>query len=439
MNDMYPDLADLCFLCGEEHVKTTEPIAVFECVVCNTTYLKDADDSTEIMCGGCAPHYGKCEQCKDNIVDKRTHYQYLDTATNHKHNVHGLCTQCFNKTVDRCKLCRIYLKKGQGPMCPECIVNVTKCDLCNRDIRKTNAKEVDGKLLCGGCYGQRVSHCNYCEKLSIDVGQHYHHRHGEGMAGCRKCIGSPVMGYRFKPAPRFFGQGVLYYGIENEYDFPATTYKKHTDALRMLYAQDDLRYFVHDGSLNFGVEMIFNPMTFDYFSGIQELLPVEVPNSRGVTAGCHVHMSKDAFTTFHLFKFMNFLTENVKKFHPLFQREIGEISPVTGKKYCEEVPYSAKELARTRYGNRKYWWINLKNKATIEIRIFKAARKSSELQAIVQSLDALYYYTKDNTQKALTFEGYLDFMNQKQYEQACEVFGVGMFNINRNKQKKGKK
>jgi hypothetical protein len=206
----------------------------------------------------------------------------------------------------------------------------------------------------------------------------------------------------------------------------------------MLYANDDLRYFVHDGSLNNGVEMIFNPMTFDYFSGIQELLPQEVPNHRGDTAGCHVHMSKDAFTTFHLFKFMNFLTENVSKFHPLFQRTIGEVSPKTGKQYCEEIGYPPKELARTRYGNRKYWWINLKNKATIEIRIFKAARNSAELQAIVQSLDALYYYTKDTTQNTQTFDGYLEYMNQKQYEQACEVFGIGMFHTNRNKQKRGK-
>jgi hypothetical protein len=250
------------------------------------------------------------------------------------------------------------------------------------------------------------------------------------------------MNYRFKPTPIYHGQGVLYYGIENEYDFTYDTYKKSTDALRKWRVEDDLRYFVHDGSLNWGVEMVFNPMTFDYFSKLEDVIPPHVENEGDDTAGCHVHMSKDAFTTFHMYKFLNFLTEHQKALAPIFKREVGWTSPVNGKMYCEPLPISAKQAARDRNGNRKYWWINLKNTATLEIRIFKACKTSNEMREIVQFLDALYYYTKDNSVSLITFTGFLDTLGTKEYRHVAGVFNVNTLhskNVNSNISRKGGK
>jgi hypothetical protein len=175
-------------------------------------------------------------------------------------------------------------------------------------------------------------------------------------------------------------------------------------------------------------------MTFDYFSSLEEVLPDKIKNEGDDSAGCHVHMTKDAFTSLHMYKFINFLTENQGLLAPILKRKVGWTSPVNGKMYCEPLPVTSKQAALTRNGDRKYWWINLKNAATIEIRIFQACKTSNELREIVQFLDALYYYTKDASVSLISFTGFLDTLGAKEYRHVA-----GVFNVSTNISRKGGK
>lgn len=416
----WPRLRELCRNCGDKYRRNTPPLKIKECDRCRDVI----QDNRKKLCNHCDEHFSLCPTCNAHYVRKDWDVIAFNNDTDRFEDVPRECAECLTDKYSKCKVCGIHLVGPYDDICNECTANLIECDLCGEVALKKYYKRIDNKTICPACVNNRVATCRICGQTKVDVGKEYHHHKGNNENGCRDCIGSPILRYNFKPKPKFFGQGVLYYGIENEYDFTEHTYRRYTDRLRKMYAQDDLRYFVHDGSLRHGVEMVFHPQTFDHIMLLQEPLPTDVTNHVGTTAGLHIHMSKDAFTTFHLYKFLNFITMNADKaFHPIFQRKIGHTSPVNGKIYCEPFPLTVKQIARGRTGDKKYWWINLSNPHTIEIRLFKAAKNSTELRAVIQFLDSLYYYTKDTAVNDLSLDQYFKFMrSEKHYEDVYQVF-----------------
>lgn len=419
----WPKLRDFCHDCGIKHMDNVQPKLVAQCVECGEIFehAENADKKHRNLCKECIDAYHLCECCENNYVFKGRVIIYHDLKLNEEIKTNTLCGFCEATTLRNCGICN-KLMKGDKKFCPTCERDAIPCDMCG-ELVAPNTERIQNKVMCRNCRNQRAGMCTICKEKAIDVGRKYHHHHHDGnVNGCRECIGSPIMHYNYKPKPVFFGKGVLYYGIENEFDFRENNFRKMTDFLREYYKHDTLRYFAHDGSLNYGVEMIFNPMTFGYFETIPELIPPNILNNPGETAGCHVHMTKDAFTTFHLFKFLNFLTQYQMGMYPIYKRTVGRASPKNGKVYNKPLPYKNAVIAKQRTGDEKYWWINLKNKETIEIRLFKSASTTNELRAIIQSLDCLYYYTKDNSPATITFEGYMSALQCKRYEIAWETF-----------------
>jgi hypothetical protein len=251
------------------------------------------------------------------------------------------------------------------------------------------------------------------------------------------------MGYRFKKPPVFKGLGKLFYGIENEYEFLSTDYKAQTDAMRQFAAKEpDFYHLTHDGTLKYGVELVTQPASFDVWRDRPYILPADVTNrvDKG-TAGCHIHISKEAFHEYHLFKFLKFLTEQFENFVNVFGRGVTEY----GSRQCEQINEELVVYARKGTSPTKYWWINMINKSTVEIRVFLAAEDDATIYSYLQLLHSVYYYTMSRKPRALNWkEYYLWLRDKKDYQLLAEQlekkpkpksYGVP---IPVNKQKKGR-
>ena len=220
-----------------------------------------------------------------------------------------------------------------------------------------------------------------------------------------------LLSYGHKPQPIFHGEGPLYLGVEQEMEF-------HTGAgaravmewLRDHDPDRDLFYPKHDGSLSMnGIEIVSHPMSpewalNDYPWELQDL----IRDNGGVpdrNAGLHIHVSRDAFTDYHLWKFTYFHYAN-----PIFVEKIAGRDPSqwgslaskpTRKRMTKpgavDIMVGDKALhtsIRTKRGDHiRYTAVNLTNRTTAELRYFASTHDSAVLKGYFDYVKALYAFT----------------------------------------------
>jgi len=174
-------------------------------------------------------------------------------------------------------------------------------------------------------------------------------------------------------------------------------HQDYRSAIQEFNDNEDIIYLKNDGSLNWGIELVTHPMTLSWamenfpWSKIEHL--GNALNFKGWTtdtAGIHVHVSRDGFTGYsHQAKFVNFITRNEAFFSFLAGREgsrwasfdRSNIAGISGK------------LKRSR-GSERYSAVNMQNKGTLEVRIFRSSLKMERIQMALQLVDASVKYTE---------------------------------------------
>jgi hypothetical protein len=191
------------------------------------------------------------------------------------------------------------------------------------------------------------------------------------------CINS----YSYRPSMKFHklsneNENAPFFGIELEVE------RKNSNGLKHKYMAGKIDhehwYFKTDGSLTDGFEIVTHPMTFNYiqqnekeFTNSLKLLVENGYNSYDAnTCGMHIHISKNNFTTWHLYRFLKFFVENKEFIVSISQRKMEKL-----KKWAnieDDNDTSLIYKAKKKDGNNeRYVAINLQNKATLEIRIFR--------------------------------------------------------------------
>ena len=267
-----------------------------------------------------------------------------------------------------------------------------------------------------------------------------------------------IWNYTHKPTPKFFGRSGegLFFGIENELEVPVEIAKEQVAyELYEAAGKSDLIYFKQDGTLTNGIEIVTQPMSFDYFmtkfpEGTADVMANRMRNyvsRRGgkvEQCGLHIHMSRKAFgpetvlerppngwddaterpvregqkrrAPYHLYKFAKFIYDN-----PDFVRFIaGREGCVTtqgremcsydmsklgfrktfdhhSKQYILSNNLQLREVARGKVlvgHDRRYMALNFDPQDTVELRVFKATSNLKRIRADVQFCDAAFYYTK---------------------------------------------
>ena len=186
-----------------------------------------------------------------------------------------------------------------------------------------------------------------------------------------------------------------------------------------------LAHFEHDGSLNDGVEIIFNPMTLNYIYSQENLLKTAFDKISTMarshdtsSCGLHIHYSRGKFNheaiTRLVYLFEKFRTK-LEKFarrtssYAKFYRW-GDLS----------IDYVSNHVD---YNEDRYRAVNLRNSDTIEIRIFKGTLKFSTYMASIELVNnfmqAALRFSNEETEK-LTFEEIINLLPTKYLIPYCE-------------------
>ena len=257
------------------------------------------------------------------------------------------------------------------------------------------------------------SDCTYHDEPEEDEDDEDDEDEDSGMDAA--CINS----YSYRPSMKFHklsneNENAPFFGIELEVE------RKNSNGLKHKYMagliDHEHWYFKTDGSLTDGFEIVTHPMTFNYiqqnekeFTNSLKLLVENGYNSYDAnTCGMHIHISKNNFTTWHLYRFLKFFVENKEFIIAISQRKMEKL-----KKWAnieDDNDTSLIYKAKKKDGNNeRYVAINLQNKATLEIRIFRGTLNINSFMKNIEFADALFMYTKENKDISLNgFKSYIE-------------------------------
>jgi hypothetical protein len=151
-----------------------------------------------------------------------------------------------------------------------------------------------------------------------------------------------------------------------------------------------------DGSLDYGFEIVTQPMTYSWAMAnfpwtMFEDLHDDHEFRALDTAGVHVHVSRKAFETpGHLYRWMGFVHRNPEPIQALARRGSNRWSDWNDRHDREHIKNYAKG---SRDGSR-YVPLNVQNTDTIEARFFRASLRPQAIQASLGFMDASVAYTR---------------------------------------------
>ena len=301
------------------------------------------------------------------------------------------CDDCGDESSHRLE--DLYTTADVLRLCAECRDARDTCYFCSNIIGDNSGVEdawVDGeaRTICGNC--DEHHWCDDCEE----------HHYGNPMdwhQGARQ-----VHSWNFRPAMQFHPErveGQLYIGMELETEYKNADAMQVNETLNVALGEGSLGYLKNDGSLSYGVEIVSMPMTPEFFlanypfDAIKKVKELGCRSFDANTCGIHLHVSRDAFSDTHLWRFLQFHYRN-----PTFCQTIAQRPSTT---YATWEENDGERLATISYVKKKntnpnrYVAVNLQNEHTIELRYFKGTLNADAIRKNIQFVWALYDYTRD--------------------------------------------
>lgn len=405
----------------------------FHCESCNLIHTIDKEEKEKNIYFTHVWDNGRiCKSCFDSRTCGVTPLKVKECDCCHevysyKRNMgHNYCPKCIRSSrVIKCYGCNNYhhdIESFHGrSFCINCQPKIKKCEFCKGYDLRINLKKIKGKIsshyVCKSCINDDMVECHKCgsvvNKNTIeDTGfceycksaykyctrcKSYHF----GESKCRLLMSS-VMNYSYKPALHFNvvdkDPSTVFFGFENEINYATQLGMDY--ALRTLYTSypTTTLHVKADGSVeNYGFEVVSQPMTHKFFNTINfEPMFQEEPQLKDKSCGLHVHVSKSSFEGHaHLYKFINFINEDANK--SFVSKMAGRDFPWTyrGASYAQKMELKeVGSLIKNKLPKERYHSINLTNKDTYEIRIFKGAKNEQELRQRVEFILALIEFTR---------------------------------------------
>ncbi len=314
-----------------------------------------------------------------------------------------------------CEVCRLSytetVETDLGTMCHNCVGLHQNCDSCGDLFHENTMRSHQEYTYCEICFDNLIGYCNDCEET-------YRRSELDRDGYCIECRepNSNIHEWDYQPRYKFYGKGPLYFGIELEIEF-------HGQNPDILIAAADQPYFFlkHDGSICEGAEVVSHPASFkwinDNFQNTWEkVLKVRNEGMRSFkteTCGIHIHMSKKAFSKFHLYKFLRFFRENVDFVTKISQRTEGNLNQWSALDSNESICYQAKRGCT----EERYVAVNLNPPKTVEIRIFRGNLLDTAFRKNLEFCKALFDFTAKSSCLSLTAVHFHKFVvkNKKQF------------------------
>ena len=378
----------------------------------NKTLVKSTmnkEGKEEYICGHCITHYGSCTFC-DHLHEKELIHNITFVTKDGNRDRAVACDVCFATKIRQCAFCGDFHSIGEStdiqldgrgpqPICHNCReTRIKKCSECGMEMY-VNDSRASKKLLCHECRSYKKD----------------------------------ILSWNFRPRPVFLinedkekqFKDTLFFGVELEIEKLGRCQLDNSQmsrAVRKIWPFKHV-YCVHDGSLESGFEIVSQPFTWSRHMKDRPLWEDtficfdKYGYSTGPRAGMHVHMSKAAFTTVHLYKFVNFLyKESTRQFlQAVAGRKLGE------NQYCKfdkgDVENTAK-LAKHKdnmSADKHHSAVNLENNATIETRIFAMPANFEGMYKNLEFMHALYVFSKESKYKDMVVNKFLEFLTEPQH------------------------
>lgn len=242
--------------------------------------------------------------------------------------------------------------------------------------------------------------------------------------------GALIRNYSFKPITQFISmpydaKDVPFFGIELEVERMDKSETSRGDMAQKI--ENKAWYFKNDGSLNNGFEIVTHPLTFSYIkhsakdfeNALNELSNSAYNSYNANTCGMHIHISKKAFGTWQLYKFMKFFAENVPFIVAISQRKMEKLVQWANIEDNDDNTLMYK--AKKKEGNSaRYVAINLQNYSTIEVRIFRGTLNFQSFMKNIEFVHALYMFTKES--KIITLDSFKEYISN-----SCEYSNLKKF------------
>jgi len=306
-------------------------------------------------------------------------------------------------------------------LCEHCgtsedMVHCSNCSfVCTAETIRTGP---DGECLCSGCWDSLQSQglIHTCAECSIHVAppniiiarSRYY------CPDCAPGNSQPVHNYTYNPNWQFRDTAgdnstELYLGMEIEVDTTNHTREERTIRNEL----PDWLYIKSDSSLleggRSGFEIVTHPLSIRWIGEhlsewdniLQTLYDSGVRAKETPTCGFHIHMSKAAFTSFTLYKFLKLVYGNPNLIMLVSQRDreslqrwaslsISQSSLITRVKQCGQ------------NRNDRHCAVNLGRDTTVELRVFKGSINPLTFRKNIEFATAAYIYARDHTPNELS-------------------------------------
>lgn len=455
-----------CAVCGDEYDRSEdEPEGVLQN---GELYCSDCDDSV-VSCDHCGEHVESgsfdhssfndgylnlCSSCCESGIYSGCHHceEVVVGDTMEDTSDGAVCSACFQEHYAQCDECEevtyptFYV--GESCMCKRCarkkVENIYRraaacddeCAECVDDMAAVSG--IVERLNIFGSSGNTYT-CVSCSRSTFGMpwGNPFavaralvHGQYAD--VECRSCYdGSTpstyeIMNYSFKPVPKFkrterdFTNRALHFGTEVELDMVEGI--RNNRALKQLAEGDKARLFYckHDVSCGKGFEVVSHPFTFDWMKENQEAfdpmfgLASIMRGHESERCGMHVHMSKDAFTELHMFKFMRFFHLNINFIRSLARRPTGKFERWAKIVAPERSTLMKFTLNRERFDFQR-GALNVELDDTIECRIFRSTLSPTAYYGNVEFLQGLFDYTKNcgADDEQLSEQRFMDYVHDR--------------------------
>lgn len=327
----------------------------------------------------CNFHYKKCSFCGkyhpvEDIVQDSSGKLICKSCSEEEYFICERCGELHNNNSLRAN------NEGKK-YCNECYHHLyVKCNHCCKEILRydTNLRSDDyGNIFCSECFETLFTLCSICGRITQVSDR-------EDNCICEVCNSHPILDHSTKPKPLFKSiptdkneKRELYLGFELEVQDRKYRVDLHTQAKWI--RDNSYFYSKYDGSVTDGFEIVSHPFTWGHWrketSGIvkeiQKKLVLDGYRSFNTTCcGLHVHMSKNSFTNVQLYKFMKLFYENYDFIYSISQRKTRTEMERWAKCSCDKRRMIRKAINKST-DEERYNAVNLCNRHTVEIRIFK--------------------------------------------------------------------
>jgi hypothetical protein len=178
-------------------------------------------------------------------------------------------------------------------------------------------------------------------------------------------------------------------------------------------------FFETDGSLNYGIEIVSQPMSLPMHQDLWQWLNNKdavrhMRSHNTTTCGLHVHVSRNPLTQDQIAKMVVFVNDRSN------EALIKAVARRYAEGYCR---IKEKEIGSAHQSNDRYEAINITSERTIEFRIFKGSLKYESVMSAIEFANALTDFTASPVLgvKDLTTDRFMDFINSGQTEASVLV------------------